>query len=146
MALGAILACSAACTNFSAESQVINPPILFSVAAEDTGHIISLSAQNTELGFAGYRLFYGATEGEALTTTTNTVDCGALSLLPNQAITYVIEVKPGQSAVTAGNTDNRLCAVPFGLSSGQYVAIRALVFQDLVSLGTSITSNALVVP
>ena len=53
MALGAILACSAACTNFSAESQVINPPILFSVAAEDTGHIISLSAQNTELGFAG---------------------------------------------------------------------------------------------
>ena len=136
-----------ACTNYSAETQNVNPPILTSIAREGTGHIITMAAQNTEIGFAGYRLFQGTTDtGVRTANSLSGIDCSRpLAVLPNQAISYVIEVKPGQTAVSAGYS-NRVCAVPLALTPGTLVGVRSLILRDLLSLDTGLSSNTLVVP
>ncbi|MCB1323960.1 MAG: hypothetical protein H7A21_01505 [Spirochaetales bacterium] len=143
--LSLVALCSLACTNYSSSPQIVNPPIILGIQAEGTGHIITVAAQNTELGFVSYRLFQGIDESAARTQTTGGTDCGPFNILPNDAVQYIIEVKPGQTAVTAGTTDNRLCAMATGLTSGRYVALRSLVF-NITSIGTSDPSNAVLVP
>jgi len=143
----ALVSCLMTCTNYSAQNQTINPPILASISPEGTGHIITLYAQNTEIGFAGYRLFQSSSD----TLVRNAdplsgVDCSRpLAVPPNQAITYVIEVKPGQTAVSPGYS-NRLCVVSLLLTSGTFVALRSLSLSGLTSVDTSLSSNSLVVP
>ncbi len=135
-----------ACTNYTAETQNINPPIILSIVAEGTGHLITVSAQNAEIGFFGYRLYQGTDESAVRAINPNNgTDCGALAILPEQALNYVIEAKPGQTAPTAGATDNRICALPVTLTSGSFVALRALGF-SISSVNTSVISNAVVVP
>ncbi|MCR9142411.1 MAG: hypothetical protein NXI24_09185 [bacterium] len=139
-------ACLPACTNYTAETQNINPPIIISVVAEGTGHLITVAAQNAEIGFFGYRLYQATDEAAVRAINPNNgTDCGALAILPDQAQNYVIEVKPGQTAPTAGTTDSRICALPAALTSGGVVALRALGF-SISSLNTSVISNAVVVP
>ena len=138
--------CWAHCTNYSAETQNINPPIILTVTAEGTGHILTVAAQNAELGFFGYRLFQAPTEAgvRALNPTAGT-DCGALAAVPNQAINYVLEAKPGQTAPSLSDTDVRICAFPVQLTSGSYIAVRALGF-SITTVNTSEISNAVIVP
>jgi hypothetical protein len=134
---------TSACTNYSSEQQTLNTPILLGVTVEAPGHLIQISAQNVEIGFSGYRMFTGATAAEAQAATSG-VDCGALSLTPNQSTFLFIEVKPNQNVVTPG-ASNRLCAVPAQLTSGQFVVIRALLFNAL-TISTGLPSNAAQVP
>ncbi len=136
-----------ACTNYSADTQKVNPPILTAIAREGTGHIITMAAQNTEIGFVGYRLFQGTTDaGVRNANALSGIDCSRpLAVLPNQGISYVIEVKPGQTAVSPGYT-NRLCAISLTLTSGSLIAVRSLILRDLISVDTSISSNTLIVP
>lgn len=131
------------CTNYSSERQTLNTPVLLGVTVEAPGHLIQISAQNVEIGFSGYRLFTGATAAEAQAATSG-VDCGALNLTPNQSTFLFIEVKPNQNVVTPG-ASNRLCAVPAQLTSGQFVVIRALLFNAL-TISTGLPSNAAQVP
>lgn len=135
----------AGCTNYTAESPIVNPPIILSIATEDNGYLLEVSAQNVELGFAGYRLYTGATPEEAQNQPAeNGVDCGGINLQPNQAVVYFIEAKPGQDTVTPG-TSNRICAIPVDIQAGQYVALRALIF-NVTTFGTSLPSNAVLAP
>lgn len=140
-----ILSALPGCTNYTAETQNINPPIILSITAEGTGHLITVAAQNAEIGFFGYRLYQGVNEAAVRAINPNNgTDCGALAILPNQAQNYVIEAKPGQVAPTAGSID-RICAMPVTLTSGGVVAMRALGF-SISSVNTSEISNAVVVP
>lgn len=131
------------CTNYSSEQQTLNTPVLLGVTVESPGHLIQISAQNVEIGFTGYRMFTGTTAAEAQAATSG-VDCGALNLAPNQSVFLFIEVKPNQNVVTPG-ASNRLCAVPAQLTSGQFVVIRALLFNAL-TISTGLPSNAAQVP
>lgn len=145
------------CTNYSAEEPIVNPPILLgltsptdttlAIAAEGTGHILRVRAINQEIGFAGYRLYQASTDAavRALSVDAGT-DCGPLAVSPVSSVEYIIEVKPGQSTVTPGLTDNRLCAMNTTLVSGNYVLLRSLIFRSPVAVSTSIPSNSAVVP
>ncbi len=136
----------AACTNYTAEEQLVNPPIILDITAEGTGHIITVAAQNSEIGFFTYRLFQGTSEADVFTQNPlGGTDCGPLALLPDTATNYIIEVKPGQSTVTAGASGLRLCSIPATLSSGEVIAIRAVIF-NITSVQTSIPSNVFTVP
>jgi hypothetical protein len=144
-ALLLLVTATSACTNYSAETQTINPPIIFTIQAEGTGHILTVAAQNAEIGFFGYRLYEAPTEAAVRALNPlNGTDCGALAVLPNQALQYVIEAKPGQIVVTPGTTD-RVCSFPVQLTPGSFVALRALGF-SITSVNTSVLSNAIVVP
>jgi len=133
--------------NFSADIQIVNPPVIQSVEAEGTGHIIRVGVFNTEVGFAGYRLFTGATADEAQNAPLNSgSDCGPLAVIPNISVEYIIEVKPGITGVDSSLGGFRLCAIDASLTAGQFVALRSLIFQNLTSLGVSISSNAAQVP
>ncbi|MBX7059655.1 MAG: hypothetical protein K1X75_16445 [Leptospirales bacterium] len=142
-AAAAVFVWLAACTNFSAEDNIINTPILMSITREGSGHLIQVQAQNAELGFIGYRLFTGASATAAQAASSG-VDCGALNLLTTTAGIRYIEAKPGQSSVTAGTTD-RICAAPLTINAGDYVVMRATVF-DLAAIAQSNASNALQAP
>ncbi|MBI3394961.1 MAG: hypothetical protein HY042_03925 [Spirochaetia bacterium] len=142
------LAVWASCTNYSTQQQTVNPPILTGISVEAPGHIITLAAQNIEPGFTGYRVFTGTSDSAARSAVvTSGTDC-FLATLPNQPIQYVAEIKPNQVTVTpsTSTTSTRLCAAPLQLVSGQYVAMRALIFRDFTSVDTSISSNTVIVP
>lgn len=142
-----ILLCSLSCYNYSSQAQTVNTPILTAIAREGTGHIITMAAQNVEIGFGGYRLYQASSDSavRALDALSG-VDCSRpLAVLPNQAIPYVIEVKAGLATVSPGYTD-RVCAVSLTLVPGTFVAVRALIFRDLFSFDTSLSSNSLLVP
>lgn len=133
-------------TNFSAIPLAVNLPLILGIEAEGTGHIITIRAQNEEIGFSGYRLFTGATEAEARTEAAGT-DCSwPLATDNNRAMGYLIEVKPGQTAVTPTTADNRLCVVPILLTSGEWVTIRSLIYKNITTTDTSEPSNAVQVP
>lgn len=145
------------CTNYSADDPQVNPPIFLgltspqdttvAIEAEGTGHILRVRALNQELGFSGYRLYAAATDAavRALGSETGT-DCGPLSLSPISSVEYILEAKPGQTAVTAGASGNRLCAFNTTLTSGQFVLLRALIFKSPTSVGVSHPSNSAQVP
>lgn len=151
IALGAVLifACITSfsrCTNYSSDTENINPPILLGIAIEGSGHLITVAAQNLEIGFLGYRLYEGLSEDAVRAANVDTgINCGPFNLTPDAALEYKIEVKPGQTAVTAGTTDYRLCAVNGSLTSGHYVMIRSLII-SLTTINTSDPSNVLYVP
>ena len=161
-----IFLASAGCvTNYSSDEQVVNPVVLLaltsegnastSIQPEGTGHVITTAAQNTELSFSGYRLFVGGSESEVINAAADSgvVDCGALAFTPNVDQNVIIEVK-GSSSVTPSSelastddtTTSRLCAMEYLLTSGQYVGIRSLLFKDLTTEDTGISSNVMVVP
>ena len=142
-------------TNYSSDEQVVNPLIIVSypdeeniiahpIVSEGDGHLVTVAAQNQEIGFAGYRLYEEDTAAEAQNSTSG-YDCGALAVLPISSTEYIIEVKPDQTTVTSGYS-NRLCAIPYQLTSGRWIVMRSLITRSLVSLGTSIPSNAVQVP
>ena len=145
------------CTNYSAENPTVNPPILLGLTSpqdttlaiekEGTGHILRVRALNQEIGFSGYRLYAAATDAavRALGVDSGT-DCGPLNLVPVSSIEYIIEAKPGQTTVTPGTTDSRLCAISTSLSSGQWILLRSLIFKSPTSVGTSNPSNSAQVP
>lgn len=136
---------SGGCTNYSAEQQTINPPIILGITPDNGGHLITVAAQNGELGFFGYRLYQSTSEAGVRELNPNSgTDCGALAIVPDRAQNYVIEVRAGQVAPTAGTTD-RICALPVSLTSGGFIALRALGF-SVTSINTSEISNAIVVP
>ncbi len=148
----AIIFCASAisCTNYSSKPQTANPPIILSIAQEGTGHILTVSAQNAEIGFSGYELFQGISESAVRNAAKNSgVLCGSLAFNPNQAVNSIIEVKPGQTTAspTVSGATNRLCAVPLLLTAGTFVALRSLITQNVAGgIGESISSNAVVVP
>lgn len=135
------------CYNYSSQAQNVNPPILTAIAREGTGHIITMAAQNVEIGFGGYRLYQASNDNAVRGADPLAgVDCTRpLAVLPNQAIAYVIEVKPGIVNVSAGYTD-RVCAVSLALTPGTFVAVRSLILRDIFSFDTSLSSNSLLVP
>ncbi|MCE9596505.1 MAG: hypothetical protein K8S54_00925 [Spirochaetia bacterium] len=135
------------CTNYSSQKQIVNPPILTSIAVEGTGHVITMTAQNVELGFSGYRLYQGASDSAVRNADPLAgLDCSRPLAVPtNSGIAYQVEVKAGQSAISPG-FPNRVCLVSLQLTSGTFVAMRSLILRDFLSLDTSISSNSLLVP
>ena len=141
--IGAVLL--AACTNFTAEPQIVNPPIIFSIAPDGDGFILQVAAQNAEIGFIGYRLFAGSTEADVQNANPNAgSDCGPFSELPIDASFYFVEIKPDSNFVTPGRS-NTICAIQASPTSGQFIALRALLF-NITSIDTSISSNIILVP
>ena len=141
-----ILSSCAKVTNYSAIPIAVNLPLILKISKEGTGHVITIRAQNEEIGFSGYRLFTGATAEEARTEATGT-DCSwPLATDNNRAMGYLIEVKPGQTSVTPTTADNRLCAVPLLLNSGEWVTLRSLIYKNITTTETSEPSNAVQVP
>lgn len=139
------IAAVASCTNYSSRPQTVNPPILLGIVKEGSGHVITIAAQNVEVGFLGYRVYTGATEAASRDAAVSAgIDCPPV-IVPNQAVEYTVEVKPNQATVTSGVT-NRLCLAQTSVAAGQYVTMRALLFRDFTSLDSSISSNALVAP
>ena len=147
-----------ACTNYSGESQDINPPTILgaitinsssnlAIIAEGSGHLIRVSVQNQELGFVGYRLYVSTSEAavQALPEAGGT-DCGPLFTQPITPRDWYIEVKPDQDALSAGYSD-RLCFIKLGLNSGEFIALRSLLLKDAFGgVTTSIPSNVVMVP
>ncbi len=145
-ACGLLTACLAACTNYSVDSQIVNPPIITKIQTDGNGHLLTVAAQNIEIGFSGYRLFQGTSEDDARNEeTAEKVDCGPLDTIPSQAVDYFIEVKPGKVLVDDDDT-NYLCVFNYSLTKGRYIVLRSLIVEDLVNTGTSIASNASIVP
>ncbi len=136
---------TAGCTNYSSEDKIVNPPILLSIEADGTGHLIHVAAQNTEIGFSGYRLYQGISEQDSRNKDgLDGVDCTfPLSTVTTRGIEYIIEVKPG---ITAVSDSTYVCAVPLALTSGTWISLRSLIFEDFFTSQTSIASNALPVP
>ncbi|MBL8020902.1 MAG: hypothetical protein JNM27_14625 [Leptospirales bacterium] len=137
----------ASCTNYSSQKQLVNPPILTAIAVEGTGHVITMTAQNVEIGFSGYRLYQGTSDSAVRGADPLAgIDCSRpLAVATNAGVAYQVEVKAGQSAISPG-FPNRVCVVPLQLTSGTYIAMRSLILRDFLSLDTSISSNSLLVP
>lgn len=135
-----------ACTNYSVDSQIVNPPIITNIATHENGHLFTVAAQNIEIGFVGYRLFQGTSEDDARNEeTAESFDCGPIDTVPTQAIDYFIEAQAGKITVDSDDTDF-ICVFNTTLTPGRYVVIRSLIVEDLVNTGTSIASNAVIVP
>lgn len=134
------------CSNYSSTKQTVNPPVILGISAQEGGHVVQVSAYNVEVGFSGYRLFQGLSEDAVRNADPiSGIDCTLpLAVLPNQAITYYIEVIPGKTAPEA--TGDRLCVVPLALTSGTFISFRSLIFADITSVETGISSNAFLVP
>ena len=138
------------CTNYStADAILVNIPIITAITrnATGSGHLIEMSAQNAEIGFAGYRLFAGATEQDVLSAPPSAgTDCSLpLYLIPNQGIPYKIEVDPA-AVPPVNNSLNIVCSVPVTLTVGNYTAVRPLIYSDLSTITTGLSSNAVIVP
>jgi hypothetical protein len=137
------------CTNYSSSDAVqVNIPIITLISKNGTGgHLIEMAAQNAEVGFAGYRVFQGATEQVVQTAAPETgTDCSLpLYVLPTQGIPYRIEVDPlaGPPLV---NTLNIVCTVHVSLTAGNYTAVRPLIYSNFYTITTGLSSNAVIVP
>lgn len=135
------------CTNYSSREQVISPPVILSITREDSGHIITISAQNQEIGFSGYRLYTGVTEDLARSENSQPVNLlQCLNVITDSPVQYIIEVKPDRSSITPVEGENRICIITAGLTAGEWVAMRSLLFKDFSTFDTSISSNAAVIP
>ena len=142
----AFVSFAADCTNYSVDAQIVNPPLITKIESEDSGHLLTVAAQNIELGFVGYRMFQGSSEDDARNEeTAESVDCGPIDTPPTAATDYFIEVKPDKLVVDAEDTDH-ICVFNYSLTPGRYIVLRSLIVQDLVNTGTSIASNAVIVP
>ncbi|MBE7411650.1 MAG: hypothetical protein L6Q54_03290 [Leptospiraceae bacterium] len=156
------------CTNYTVSKQSTVPPILVSVAHQNTsslstvtvipsGYLLVFKAGNPEIFFADYKLFVGNTENEARNPpdiNKGTGCTGGPQLTPNQPIEYSAEIssQPGGLApVNPGENTNRICKFQVTVSSGQYIAIRSALrsvspIQTSNTLNISASSNALIIP
>ncbi|MDH5655570.1 MAG: hypothetical protein OEZ34_06650 [Spirochaetia bacterium] len=140
------------CTNYSSSPNgfIVNTPIITQITISPNGtggHYIEMSAQNTEIGFLGYRIFQSTTEAGLLNAPpASGTDCSQLYLIPNQGITYRIEVDPLAVAPPVDNPNNIICFTNISLIPGNYAGIRALKTSDFFSITTGLSSNAAIVP
>lgn len=135
----------ASCTNYSSEPFLINPPIILDIRQENGGHVIEVAAQNTEIGLVGYTLYERASEEAAQEAEGVEITCATPLLdLPNRAIIYSLEVRTDRTMPLGEGA--RLCTLQTDLTSGNFVALRALVFENFATFRTSISSNAIQVP
>lgn len=142
------------CSNYSTTKAKPVPPILISLKAIPTGHLITMRSANPEIFFAGYRMFTGSTDEAARNPADLNagVDCSSINLLPNLPLEYSIEISPTAGAlapVEEGDNPNRVCKMVTSLTSGTYVSVRALILSFQVGGGSftlSAPSNALIVP
>ncbi|HBS04954.1 MAG TPA: hypothetical protein DEA96_08320 [Leptospiraceae bacterium] len=145
------------CTNYSSDPYPPSTPVLLGLSPDGStssniqaiqtygnGHKIRVAAQNYEPGFQGYRLFQGSTEDAVRTADATTgIDCGTLLQTPVLGTVYTIEVRTDSIA----SESTALCVVPILLTSGNFVAIRAVYFRGLLDPeSTGPSSNALQVP
>lgn len=139
---------TAGCTNYTSETPDVAIPILTGIEKSGSGHIIRMSAMNTEVGFVGYRLYNGGTEIHAQSPDDSIgIDCTSLSNLPNRAVEYYIRVTMESKSYEADEDSTEyLCTIPLTLSSGSWIAMRSLIFKNLGTLDKSEPSNALPVP
>jgi hypothetical protein len=142
------------CTNFSAKKYTPAPPILISIKPIPTGYLLTFRGSNPEVFFASYRLYTGNSESAARNPADlgSGFDCSGLNMLPNLPLEYSIEISPSAGAlatVQTGDNSNRVCKIVATLTSGQFIAVRAIVlsFQTgTQSFNFSAPSNVLVVP
>lgn len=135
------------CTNFTTEDVIVNTPIILGISLNPSGgHILKIAAQNTEIGFAGYRLYAGTTEQAVRTADpASGIDCSQpLSLLPSQGIEYKIEIVAGKGA--PAKDSGYICNFPVTLTAGNFIGMRAVKIQSITSLTTGLSSNVVVVP
>ncbi len=139
---------SAGCSNYTQETPTINPPVLTSIDKKRNNEfVLNIMANNTEIGFAGYRMYTGNTEKDAREApAANGYECAdSLANLPDRAIAYRIEVSPTRTQPSS-ESSNILCTITFTLTSGTWVAVRSLIYKDFLTKDTSMSSNALPVP
>jgi hypothetical protein len=150
----ALLLGQAFCSNYTTTKSKPVPPILISLKAIPTGHLLTMRSSNPEIFFAGYRLFPGNSENAARNPgdLNGGIDCSGINLLPNLPLEYSIEISPnpgGLAPVEEGDNPNRVCKMNASLGSGSFVSVRALILSFQVGGGSftlSAPSNALVVP
>lgn len=158
IALSGILILFVACNQYSTESVPINPVVLLGppdgqtshtgIAAIERisggGHLLRVSAQNSELLFQGYRIYQAPSEAAVMALSADAgTDCGAFFTYPVLGIVYTMEASTAPKLTAA----NLLCSFPVNLTPGQYVSVRA-VYQAAFGQPstTSLPSNALIVP
>lgn len=146
---GMALLFSGCLTNYSYSSLKVSAPILLQISLNPSapGYLIQIAAQNSEVGFSGYRLFQGISEdGARNADPLSGIDCSTpLANLPVRGIPYYIEANPTSSGPQP-NTLDHLCNVQLALTSGTWVALRSVLHTSLTASTTSISSNALPVP
>ncbi|PKL30477.1 MAG: hypothetical protein CVV45_17320 [Spirochaetae bacterium HGW-Spirochaetae-10] len=157
-ALIGLLGLPVACNQYSTETLPMNPVVLLGppdgqtsytgIAAIERisggGHLLRVSAQNSELLFQGYRIYQASSEAAVMALSADAgTDCGTLFTYPVLGIVYTMEA----STAPKLTADNLLCSFPINLTPGQYVSIRA-VYQAAFGqpATTSLPSNALIVP
>lgn len=134
------------CFHYSTSEQTVNAPVLLGIERIASGHRLKVAAQNLEIGFAGYRLYEGASESEARSLDAPTQkDCGPFGTLPAQGVEYAMDIRVDRTTVEDGSV-NHLCVFTHAATPGNYVVVRALLLRDLQSQATSIASNALIAP
>ena len=145
------------CTNYSSDPYPPSTPVLLGLSPDGStsaniqaiqtygnGHKIRIAAQNYEPGFQGYRLFEAASEDAVRNAdSTSGIDCGTLLQTPVLGTVYTIEVRTDSIA----SESTALCVVPILLTSGNFVALRAVYFRGILDPeSTGPSSNALQVP
>lgn len=142
------------CSNYTTYKVKPVPPILLSIKAIPTGHLITMRATNPEAFFVGYKLYVGNSESSVRNPSdlNSGIQCVSLNLLPNLPIEYSIEVSPnegGLAPVEIGDNPNRVCKMITQLQSGQFIALRAMTLSLQLgggNLNYSAPSNSLLVP
>lgn len=142
------------CSNYSTYKPKPIPPILLSLKAIPTGHLLTFRATNPEAFFFGYRLYLGGTEAEVRNPSSlnQGIDCASINLLPNLPLEYSIEISPntgGLAPVEAGDNPNRVCKIITNLQTGNFIVLRAMTISLQLgsnNLNFSAPSNALIVP
>ncbi len=145
------------CTNYSSDPYPPSTPVLLGLSPDGStssniqaiqtygnGHKIRIAAQNYEPGFQGYRLFEGSSEDAVRNADATTgIDCGTLLQTPVLGTVYTIEVRTDSIA----SESTALCVIPILLTSGNFVALRAVYFRGILDPeSTGPSSNALQVP
>lgn len=146
------------CDQYSTEAIPINPVVLLGPPDGQTaytgitaierisggGHLLRVSAQNSELLFQGYRLYQAASEEAVMSLPAEAgTDCGPFFTYPVLGIVYTMEASTSPKLTS----ENLLCTFSVDLTPGQYVAIRAVYLSAYGQPATtSLSSNALIVP
>ncbi len=142
------------CSNYTTYKVKPSPPILLSIKAIPSGHLITMRAANPDVFFAGYKLYVGDSESSVRNPSdlNSGTSCISLNLLPNLPIEYSIEISPnegGLAPVEIGDNPNRVCKMIAELQSGKFIALRAITLSLQIGSGNlnfSPPSNTLLVP
>jgi len=142
------------CSNYTTEPTTVNTPIILGIANNGTGgHTLTIAAFNAEVGFIGYRLFIGTGDAQIRNAPDSSgIDCQQpLAVIPNQGVPYAIDVQAGKSAPApnARATSSNIalvCNIPVTLTSGSFVALRAVKMKNILETTTGESSNSILVP